>query len=117
MLDNQQPANNTAVSSAIVEQSPNQYNIEGVVDFSTVPALIKQVKSALNTVKKTDKTPLIIDLSKVGACNSAALVLILEIVKFANKIKLNLKFENVPDSLLKIAAAYGIETEIRDFIK
>ena len=116
MVDSQQSSNNSAASSAMLQQDSNRFSIEGTVDFSTVPALVKQVKHALGKLTAAEGELIIIDLSRVSSCNSAALALMLEIVKFGNKIKLNLKFENIPDSLLKIAAAYGIETEIREFL-
>lgn len=116
MVDSQQSANNGGASSAMLQQDSNQFRIEGTVDFSTVPDLVKQAKNALSNVTATEAGPFIFDLSKVSSCNSAALALMLEIVKYGKKTNLSLKFKNIPDSLLKIAKAYGIETEIRDFI-
>ena len=54
------------------------------------------------------------DLGQVADCNSAALALMFEIARDARSKNLELHFDNLPASLLTIAKAYGVESEIRD---
>lgn len=101
----------------IIQQNQQKYLISGAVDFSTVPGLML---CASDFFKKTDSANkaenISMDLSKVTVCNSAGLALILEMTRQAANHKLKLYFENLPETLLIIAKAYGIEDVIRDFI-
>ncbi len=115
-MANRQPSAGTAITSAgIVQLDPCRFSIEGTVDFSTVPDLLQQVQASLKAC--TEAKQLVFDFSQIKACNSAALALTLEIVKLGRQAKLNLRLENLPDSLQQIAKVYGIDTEIRDFFK
>ncbi len=96
----------------ITQQNPQQYLITGTVDFSTVPELMRQAKSYFKTCQAAAEVK--IDLSAIVACNSAGLALMLEIVKDAKTNNITVKFINLPDTLLTIARAYGVESEIRD---
>ena len=103
----------------ITQQSKQKYLISGTVDFTTVPDLMQTAKqlltSAGNTVMaQTEAESVSIDLSKITDCNSAGLALMLEMVKQARSNNIELHFENLPDTLLTIAKAYGVENEIRD---
>ncbi|NOQ89298.1 MAG: STAS domain-containing protein [Gammaproteobacteria bacterium] len=106
----------------ITQQSQQKYLISGTVDFSTVPDLMRQSSVFFAAVKASDDSSpnsrqVTVDLSKVEECNSAALALMLEIVKNAQQKKLEVHFENLPATLLTIARAYGVENEIRDLCK
>jgi len=105
------------VSAEIIQKNPTRFSIEGRVDFSTVPDLLKQAQVYLKAQDSEKFNQLVFDFSQTESCNSAALALILEIVKCGKQAKLNLQFENMPEPLLQIAKAYDIETEIRDFFK
>ena len=103
----------------ITQQSQQKYLISGTVDFSTVPDLMQRAKVFFKSAGKpvsgqasADKVS--IDLSKITDCNSAGLALMLEMVKHARSNNIELHFENLPDTLLTIAKAYGVENEIRD---
>jgi phospholipid transport system transporter-binding protein len=103
----------------ITQQSKQKYLISGTVDFSTVPDLMQTAKgfltSAGNTVTAQAAAESVsIDLSKITDCNSAGLALMLEMVKLARSNNIELHFENLPEALLTIAKAYGVENEIRD---
>lgn len=103
----------------ITQQSQQKYLISGAVDFSTVPDLMQGakdfLKSAGNTVDgRAVSEKVSVDLSQITDCNSAGLALILEMVKHARSNNIELHFENLPDALLTIAKAYGVEKEIRD---
>lgn len=98
----------------ITQQSQQQYLISGTVDFSTVPDLLRQSLAFFAASNASARQPVSIDLSQVEACNSAALALILEMVKNARQKNIHISFENLPASLLIIAKAYGVENEIRE---
>jgi len=103
----------------IIQQSQQKYLISGTVDFSTVPELMRRAKDFLKSTGKpvtgqAAVEKVLIDLSKITDCNSAGLALMLEMVKHARSNNIELHFENLPDTLLTIAKAYGVENEIRD---
>jgi len=94
----------------ITQHSNQQYNISGTVDLTTAPELIRK---AVALFKNADKK-INIDLSQVTSSNSAALALILEMLKQARKNQIELHFEHLPETMLTIAKAYGIDREIRE---
>ena len=96
----------------ITQQNQQQYLVTGTVDFTTAPELMRQAKSYFKTYQAAAEVK--IDLSAIVACNSAGLALMLEIVKDAKTNNITVKFINLPDTLLTIAKAYGVESEIRD---
>jgi phospholipid transport system transporter-binding protein len=103
----------------ITQQSKQKYLISGAVDFSTVPDLMLAAKGFLTSAGNAGTAQaaverVSIDLSKITDCNSAGLALMLEMVKQARSNNIELHFENLPDTLLTIAKAYGVENEIRD---
>jgi ABC-type transporter Mla MlaB component len=107
----------------IVQQTQQKFLVSGVVDFSTLPELMKSASVIFQSLKKyatanvnaNAETGITVDLSKITACNSAGLALILEMAKQAASDNVELHFENLPETLLTIAKAYGVEDEIRDF--
>jgi phospholipid transport system transporter-binding protein len=107
----------------ITQQDQQKYLISGVVDFSTVPDLLRRASAFLvadnssSGSRPSDRRHVIVDLSQVEESNSAALALILEIVKSARQKKIEVQFENLPQTILTIAKAYGLENEIRDLCK
>ena len=106
----------------ITQQNQQKYLISGTVDFSTVPGLLQQSSGFFAAAKamdgsSPDSRQVTIDLSQVEECNSAALALMLEIVKNAQQKMLEVHFENLPTTLLTIARAYGVENEIRDLCR
>ncbi len=101
----------------ITQQNQQQYLISGIVDFSTVPGLLRQSSAYFSALKTPHGEQIKIDLSKVKECNSAALALMLEIVKSARQNKIEISFENLPAALLSIAKAYGVENEIRELCR
>jgi len=102
----------------IIQHNQQQYLVSGAVDFSTVPGLMQQALALFKSGKKPDAqataAEIKVDLSSITVCNSAGLALILEMARQASHYNLKLLFENLPETLLTIAKAYGIEDEIRD---
>lgn len=104
----------------IIQQNQQKYLISGVVDFSTLPGLMKSASNLFKSFKKSAAAnadaSITMDLSKITVCNSAGLALILEMVRQADNDNIELHFKNWPAALLTIAKAYGVDDEIRDFI-
>lgn len=103
----------------ITQQSQQNHLISGTVDFSTVPGLMQSAKGFLKSAEnrvtgQAAAEKISVDLSQITDCNSAGLALMLEMVKHARSNNIELHFENLPDTLLTIAKAYGVENEIRD---
>jgi len=98
----------------ITQLNPQQYLISGTVDFSTAPQLVAQALSFFKSQTSSGAAEVAIDLSKINACNSAGLAMMFEMVKDAKIKNIAVKFINLPDTLLTIAKAYGVESEIRD---
>ncbi len=104
----------------IIQQTQQKYFISGVLDFSTVPDLIQRAVALFKSYKKSADSPDVIktnasitmDLSKITMCNSAGLALILEMSKQAGFENIRLDFKNLPETLLIIAKAYGVEGQI-----
>lgn len=101
----------------ITQQNQQKYIIAGTVDFSTAPDLLRKASGLISDSNTADSKPVIIDLSQVIECNSAALALMLEIVKSAEQKNIELYFENLPDTVSTIAKAYGVENEIREYCR
>lgn len=101
----------------IVQQNNQHYLISGVVDFSTVPNLMRQASGFISASRSSESGSMTIDLSQVEECNSAALALMLDIAKSAQQKDIELFFKNLPATVLTIAKAYGIENEIREICR
>ncbi len=99
----------------ITQQNQQKYLISGAVDFLTVPDLMKRASVFFKGHKQSERANIEVDLSQVTTCNSAGLALMLEMAKHARLNNIELHFNNLPENLLTIAKAYGIESEVRDF--
>ena len=82
----------------ITQVNQQQYFVEGTVDFSTAPELIRQVSAYFKAHAQSDAAEVEMDLSKIIACNSAGLALMLEIVKAAKTRNIKVKFTHLPDT-------------------
>lgn len=81
--------------------------IEGVLDLNTVNSLKKQTIGLFNAASEIQ-----FDLSAVSQSNSAALALMLEWLKAAQKDQVSLSFSNFPEHLRQLARVYGIEQDL-----
>lgn len=81
--------------------------IEGALDLNTVKSLKKQTIGLFNGVSEIQ-----FDLSAVSQSNSAALALMLEWLKAAQKNQASLSFSNFPEHLRQLARVYGIEQDL-----
>lgn len=98
----------------LIQQSQQKYIISGIVDFITAPDLMRRMSVFFKSCKKSAAETISVDLSQITDCNSAGLSLMLEMSKQAGDNNIKLQFENLPETLLTIAKAYGVESEIRE---
>ena len=98
----------------ITQQNQQKYLISGAVDFSTVPELMKRASVFFKDIRQAEQMSIEVDLSQITVCNSAGLALMLEMAKHARLNNITLHFKNIPENLLTIAKAYGIESEVRE---
>jgi len=102
----------------MIQQNQQNYVISGNVDFSTAPDLMQRATVLFKSHKNQAANETInIDLSQITKCNSAGLALMLEMAKTAVASNIKLNFDNIPETLLTIAKAYGVEDEIRELCK
>lgn len=91
----------------ITRVSDGHIKIEGVLDLTNVNTLKKQTISLFNGPSEIQ-----FDLSAVVHSNSAALALLLEWLKLADKTQKSLSFINFPEHLREMARVYGIEQDL-----
>ena len=82
--------------------------IEGILDFNTVKSLKNQTIGLFKGASEIQ-----FDLSAVSQSNSAALALMLEWLKIAEKNQVSLSFSNFPEHLRQLARVYGIEQDLK----
>lgn len=93
------------------EQSKGQIKLVGQLNFESVAQLLKQNCVSFN-VEQAEKGEIAVDLSGVSRFNSASLTLLLDWMKKAQQNKLQIKYHSVPEQLMVIAQAYGIDHEL-----
>ncbi|MDH5472646.1 MAG: STAS domain-containing protein [Gammaproteobacteria bacterium] len=93
------------MSEASLSQQGSLVKLTGRLDFSSVASLL-----AKNDWLQGDQ--LQIDMADVEQSNSAGLALLLEWMKIAQKKGLQIKYHNVPEQLLVIARAYGVDQNL-----
>ncbi len=98
----------------IIQQSQQKYLVSGVVDFLTAPELMQRAAAFIKSGKQSTIESITVDLSQITDCNSAGLSLMLEMSREAQANNIKLQFENLPETLLTIAKAYGVDGEIRE---
>ena len=93
------------MSEASISQQGDGLKLSGGLNFSSVASLL-----TANAWMQGDE--LIVDLSDVERSNSAGLALLLEWMKIAQQKGLQIKYHNVPEQLLVIARAYGVDQDL-----
>ena len=89
----------------------NNINVTGVLNFETVPVLMKQAELLFSQQDQVR-----IDLSGVTDSNSAGLALLLEMMRVMKLQNKKINFENLPEQICIVAAAYGIDCELGEFL-
>jgi len=93
------------VTEASISQQGDIDQLTGQLDFSSVARLL-----TANGWLQGDQVQ--IDMSHVEQSNSAGLALLLEWMKIAQQKGLQIKYHNVPEQLLVIARAYGVDQDL-----
>jgi phospholipid transport system transporter-binding protein len=86
-------------------------NVSGVLNFETVPVLMKQAEKLFSKLDKVS-----VDLAEVSESNSAGLALLLEMLRVIKMQKKSIDFKNLPEQIRIIAGAYGIDSELGSFL-
>lgn len=90
---------------ASISQQGGILKLTGQLNFSSVASLLSS-----NDCLQGGQVQ--IDMSGVQQSNSAGLALLLEWMKIAQQKGLQIKYHNVPEQLLVIARAYGIDQDL-----
>lgn len=83
----------------IVPRGHSRFGVEGVLDFDTVGPLALESRRQF-----MGKERLEVDLQGVRSSNSAGLALLLEWLELARRHGISLRFRNLPESILRLAA-------------
>jgi phospholipid transport system transporter-binding protein len=96
--------NMPATSRAVLKagQNPGDFILAGVLDFDSVPMLLKQGFTWLQ------QQPVCVDLSQVEHSNSAGIGLLLEWLRQAHKSNTGIRYLNIPPSLQAVARICGV---------
>ncbi|MDT8452753.1 MAG: STAS domain-containing protein [Gammaproteobacteria bacterium] len=97
--------------SAELSLVKNSVRISGVLNFETVPVLMKQAEQLFGELDKVS-----VDLAEVSDSNSAGLAMLVEMQRIIKMQKKSIDFKNLPEQITIIAAAYGIDTELGSFL-
>lgn len=100
-----------APAHADLSMRDDTINISGVLNFATVPVLMKQAEQLL---KNQDKIS--VDLAEVTDSNSAGLALLLEMLRVAQLQNKSINFKNLPEQISVVASAYGVDSELGSFL-
>ena len=90
----------------MVRHEADRVVIEGAVSSATAAMLLEQLSAA-----SRDGTQQI-DFAEVTRCDSAAIALMLELRRQSVGKNQELRFLNLPDSLIKLAALYSVSEMI-----
>ena len=94
----------TASLSAVGESA---IKVHGVLDFETVPVLAKEAAKLLKSMSEVQ-----VSFAEVEDSNSAGLALMLEMARCMRKDKKRISFTDLPEQMLIVARAYGIDEEL-----
>ena len=111
MQINRIPDMSATSSQAELSMVDNSINVSGVLNFDTVPALMKQAELAFKSQNAVS-----VDLAKVTDSNSAGLALLLEMVRVTKSQNKTINFKNLPEQICIVANAYGIDCELGAFL-
>ncbi len=87
-------------------QDHGRVKLSGEMNFDSVARLLNSAQISF------ENGDLAVDLSAVSRFNSASLTLLLEWMKKAQQKGVQIKYHSVPEQLMVIAKAYGIDHEL-----
>ncbi len=89
----------------------NNINVSGLLNFETVPVLMKQAEQLLK-----GQADISVNLAEVTDSNSAGLALLLEMIRLTKLQNKTINFKNLPEQICIVAGAYGIDCELDTFL-
>ena len=101
---------NTSVRAELSMIDEN-INVSGVLNFETVPVLMKKAEEAFKSQNIVS-----VDLADVTDSNSAGLALLLEMVRVTKLQNKSINFKNLPEQIYIVASAYGVDSELGPFL-
>ena len=94
-----------AAKADITTVGEGRFAVSGDLTFDTVASLLDRGQKRF-----TAHSRIILDLSDVAMTDSAGLALLMEWVSWANHSVREIRYENVPERLVNIAAISEVET-------
>lgn len=97
----------TAAPADITAAGGKLFRIDGMLDFDTVPLLLKQAHklfAASDTIQ--------LDFAGVTGCNSAGLALVLEMAREMKRQNKSIQYLNIPQQIRTFAEAYAVADEL-----
>jgi phospholipid transport system transporter-binding protein len=85
------------------------FKVSGVLNFDTVPAMMKNAKRLLSSAESAT-----IDFSQVESCNSAGLAVVLEMARIMRQQNKSICFVSLPEQIRTFARAYSVEKELEE---
>ena len=95
------------MGAKIVNHAEGRFALEGEMNFTSVPVLHEQSRGLFAGVSRLE-----FDLGGVTRSDSAALSLMLEWQRDAQRNGQQIHFNNVPEQLRVIARLYGIDKDL-----
>jgi ABC-type transporter Mla MlaB component len=86
----------------------SRFRIDGMLDFDTVPLLMKQARQLFASVSDSVQ----VDFAGVTGCNSAGLALLLEMAREMKRQNKSIQFLNMPKHIRTFAEAYAVADEL-----
>lgn len=92
------------MSARLDTQADGRWIVSGELNFDSVCGLLPQSRTAFESVSE-----LCVDLAQVGRSNSAGLALLIEWMRWSTAAGIRIRFEQIPDSLRRLASISGLE--------
>jgi phospholipid transport system transporter-binding protein len=92
------------MNKADITLQGNQFHVSGDLNFANVMSIYQKSLSQVNQCSE-----LIFDFSQLTSSNSAGLALIIEWIKLSKQISKPIHFNHLPDDIMSIAKAAGVD--------
>ena len=99
------------LAAGLLVPGDSQIEVQGVLNFETVPVLMKQAEGLLQNLSEAK-----FSFKGVDDSNSAGLALLLELKRFMNSKNKNIVFSDLPVQIRTIAHAYGMDAELDAYL-
>ena len=91
------------MSSDNVVMLDNTVSLKGEITFYNAPAICAQLLSMLPTDQ-----PIIVNLQQVAKCDSASIVVLLQIIRFVNQHQQTVQFVDMPKPMRVLSELYDL---------